>query len=246
MSTDPNTYRHSHAAPGYGQRYDANYASGYYAAIYRDVETPLLEALFTDLAKTRKSLLDFACGTARITKIAAGHFDHVVGVDVSEAMLENARPLVPSATFICQDITEQPMVEKFDVVTAFRFFLNAEDELRREVLLAIGDQLNENGRLICNVHMNKYSILGVTYRLLEAVTRKPKHKTLSYDEFRKLLGQTGFEVEFVTWYGVMPRPGRLFSRFLNTTIGPIEKFFNKVGLNGRFAHTFLVVARPKQ
>jgi hypothetical protein len=88
--------------------------------------------------------------------------------------------------------------------------------------------------------------MGVTYRILEALTGKPQHKTLSYQEFNKLLNETGFEVEYLTWYGVMPRPGRLFARILDSTIGPVEKFLCKVGLNGRLAHTFLVVARPKR
>ena len=71
-------------------------------------------------------------------------FGTVVGIDVSEAMLMCAS-VSENVTLYCIDITKVSLAETFDVVTAFRFFLNAEDSLRREALRAIYRRLREGG-----------------------------------------------------------------------------------------------------
>ena len=63
------------------------------------------------------------------------------------------------------DITRQSLGDTFDVVTAFRFFLNAEQQLRREVLEAIRKHLKPDGRLVCNIQMNATSAMGVASRV---------------------------------------------------------------------------------
>jgi SAM-dependent methyltransferase len=244
MSNNRMSYRESHAAAGYGQRYDENYATGYYAAIYREVEAPLIEGLFKDHGGVDRSLLDFACGTGRITRLAIPYFGNVVGVDVSKAMLDQAQPSIPTATFIQQDLTEQQLNELFDVVTSFRFFLNAEHELRVQALKAIHKHLRHDGMLICNIHMNRQSIMGGVYALMRIITGRIKHKTMSLSEFKKLLDQTNFEIEQVIWYGLTPRPGRMFNLLLDRIVAPLERTFRKIGVTGRFAHSFIVVARP--
>jgi ubiquinone/menaquinone biosynthesis C-methylase UbiE len=48
-----------------------------------------LRTLRPDLGHTR--VLDFGCGVGRLSQALADHFDEVVGVDISEEMLERAR-----------------------------------------------------------------------------------------------------------------------------------------------------------
>ena len=239
--TDSESYRTSHASTGYGDRYDANYASGYYAAVYRDIEVPMLRKLFSDMSTQADSLLDFACGTARITRLATPHFSEVVGVDVSESMLANARTQ-SSANFICQDITQRPLDRQFDVVTAFRFFLNAEDQLRRDALEAIKGHLRPEGRLICNIHMNADSPMGVVYRLVGLIPRAKTHNTLSLKRFEKTLNDAGFSVEKVIWYARTPRPSHYFGGFLDRHISTLERILGAVGFSERLSHSFIVVA----
>lgn len=242
--TEEATYRDSHAAEGYGSRYDSNYSSGYYAAIYREIEVPTLDGLFSALSEGgRDTLLDFACGTGRITRLAVPHFGRVVGVDVSEAMLRNAETNAPGAQYVRQDLTKKPLGEKFSVITAFRFFLNAEQGLRLQALAAIREHMAPNGRLVCNIHMNSRSIMGGVYGLARLVPGVTSHNTLSYRQFEEILAKSGFVVEKVIWYGMTPRPGRLFGRFLDRSVGPIERFLKSIGLTGPLAHSFIVVAR---
>jgi SAM-dependent methyltransferase len=115
------SYRMSHQAAEARIAYDKTFEVGYYAALWRTIEKPLLSSVLRPLGGRERTSLDFACGTGRITKIAAGFFGSVVGVDVSQAMLSDAS--VPeNVTLICADITRTPLERQFDVVTAFRFF----------------------------------------------------------------------------------------------------------------------------
>ena len=67
-----------------------------------------------------------------------------MGVDVSEAML--ARACCPGNVRLQHiDMTRHFLGETFDVVTAFRFFLNAEPLLREQALQAIRNHLTEGG-----------------------------------------------------------------------------------------------------
>jgi SAM-dependent methyltransferase len=237
------SYRESHKSDGYGERYDRNYSLGYYAALYREIETPMLERLFTRYGGENSTLLDFACGTGRITRIARRYFGTVMGVDISCSMLDKARTQMPEVRLVNQDITEKALETTFDVVTAFRFFLNAEDSLRRSALSAIHRHLKDGGHLICNIHMNKYSIMGMVYTCIAKIRGHVKHNTLTLDQFKDYLTGCGFEIEEVIWYGLTPRPGHFFSRGLDCTLGAAERFFDRLGINGRFSHSFLVIAR---
>jgi SAM-dependent methyltransferase len=236
------SYRSSHSTPGYGHRYSSNYAVGYYAGVFREIETPILKEIFATLGEGRASLLDFACGTGRITRLSVSYFDRVVGVDVSEEMLEIARS-EGGPTYVCRDITRLPLGERFSVVTAFRFFLNAEHALRAEALAAIKQHLAPNGRLVCNIHMNSQSIMGFFFRIARWLPGLPRHNTLSYRTFEHVLAAAGFSVERVVWYAVTPRPGRFFARLLDRWVGPIERALTAIGLQGRFAHSFIIIAR---
>ena len=45
------------------------------------------------LAQNRRRALDFGCGAGRLTHALAGHFDHVIGVDIAASMIEVAKRL---------------------------------------------------------------------------------------------------------------------------------------------------------
>ena len=157
-------YRSSHATTGAVTDYIRTYEVGYYAALWEKIEKPLLQATLRELGGPQKKCLDFACGTGRITTVAADHFAEVVGVDVSALMLASA-PGADNVRLQQIDITQQSLGDTFDVVTAFRFFLNAEQQLRREALEAIRKHLKPDGRLVCNIQMNATSPMGVASRV---------------------------------------------------------------------------------
>ncbi|HEU5081462.1 MAG TPA: methyltransferase domain-containing protein [Opitutaceae bacterium] len=75
-----------------GERWDPE---AFFATGVSDVRGVMerLESLGLKPARTRA--LDFGCGVGRLTRALAPFFDEVVGVDVSDVMLEKARALRP-------------------------------------------------------------------------------------------------------------------------------------------------------
>ena len=103
--------------------------------------------------------LDFACGTGRIIEFMSGHTTESTGVDVSPSMLAEARGKGIDARLIEADITDSDELagETFNLITAFRFFLNAEPELRASAITALGKRLAPDGVLVFNNHHNSGS-----------------------------------------------------------------------------------------
>jgi len=234
-------YRLSHIAPGYGAYYSRTFESGYYGALWVNVEQPLLENVLRPLAKPGLSCLDFACGTGRITRVAAKFFDHVVGVDVSAEMLKAAS--VPQNVRLVQcDLTIRSLGDAFDVATAFRFFLNAGDELRRDSLRALRCHLKPGGKLICNIHMNATAPAGLVWRLIHRLqSRTPRH-TMGISAFSDILRQEGFTVKKVIPYGFLPRPGTLAPALCARLVEPVENLAHRIKLPMSLAEQFLVIA----
>ncbi|MFN0179403.1 MAG: class I SAM-dependent DNA methyltransferase [Gemmatimonadales bacterium] len=238
------SYRHSHQADGYGATYERTYGEGYYRVQWEEIERPLLTAVFEDLRHDgARSLLDFACGTGRVTLLAESMFPRVVGVDVAASMLAVARGACRSAELIQVDLTRAALPERFDVVTAFRFFLNAEQELREGALDAIRAVLSPGGTLLANVHVNRASPLGLAYRCRNRVTGRRTANVMGLEEMEALLTSRGFRLETVTWYSLLPRIGWLFPPGSRALMVGLERFGRLLpGRWQRRAQSFLVRA----
>jgi len=195
-----------------------------------------------ELGGPQRKCLDFACGTGRITNVAADYFGQVVGVDVSSTMLMRARD-AHNVRLRQMDITREPLGETFDVITAFRFFLNAEQQLREEALEAMRKHLNPAGRLVCNIQMNATSPIGVASRLANRLPGSEVRNTMSADELTALLKSAGLIVEHVTGYGYLPRPGNLLPRVCEAFITPAERIASALRTPARFAQQLLFVAK---
>ncbi|MBI2718851.1 MAG: class I SAM-dependent methyltransferase [Rhizobiales bacterium] len=244
LQTHYDNYRLSHTADGYGEYYDKTYETGYFLAVWRDVERPVLEGILGPLGGPDRVCMDFACGTGRITDLDARFFGSVLGVDVSESMLARAqRP--ENVRFRRIDLTRETMEETFDVVTAFRFFLNAEESLRREALRAIYARLKPDGRLVCNIHMNAISPGGIGCHLINLIPGMRRRHTLSAAGFRRRLEAAGFAVEQVISYGFMPGPRILPAKVSSALVKPVEKLAGVLRLPGILAQNFMVVARKR-
>ena len=244
MSLCPGDYRESHASEGYGGRYVKTYSEGYYHHQWLTLEEPLLQGLLRarrEAGATR--LLDFACGTGRILGSGSAIFDAPTGIDVSDSMLEIARESYPGANIFRHDITREPFEGSFDVITAFRFFLNAQPELRSDVLTALRPLLAPSGRLIANVHVNATSPLGMAYRVRNALKRRTVANTLSFHQFESTLVKHGFEVEDTYWYSYLPRPGWYFGGAVGSLLLPVERVCRVLPVPRQTAQSFMVVAR---
>jgi SAM-dependent methyltransferase len=235
-------YRVSHAGPDAGMTYNKTYESGYYAALWNRIEKPLLATTLHELGGRDRTCLDFACGTGRISSLAAEFFGTVVGVDVSDSMLSCAR--VPGNVRLRNvDLTRKSIGETFDAITAFRFFLNADQDLRTEALRALHGHLKKGGVLVCNVQMNATSPAGLACRMLNRLPWSPRRNTLSVDELSRLLSSAGFTTRHVISYGYLPRPGYLLPKLCELMVGPVERLALAIKLPPRFAQQFFIVAQ---
>jgi len=165
------------------------------------LERRLIDGLLGDHPHAQRAV-DFACGTGRILGFLAERFPEVIGVDVSAAMIEVARERCPAARLVVGDVTVNPglLTESADVVTAFRFLLNAEPPLRAAALDWMRDRLRPEGLLIVNFHLNPRSLRGCYLRLRHAsdVTM------MGVGEARALLASHGLTVRKVRGYSYLP------------------------------------------
>jgi len=166
MSTRAMGYRDEHQ--GKGADYADAFASIPHRALLWKLERRVLDRIWHErFASTRPAYLDFACGTGRILGYLAPRARIAVGVDVSSTMLAIARDTVPHASLIEADVTRSDALgsARFDLITAFRFFPNAEATLRTEVMEKLAAHLAPGGCLVFNNHMNETSLARRIARL---------------------------------------------------------------------------------
>lgn len=206
MKTD---YRTSHKDKEISRVYDeVLYKQGSYDdALWKEEQCILEKELSLLQGSTSPiSLLDFAAGTGRILSFLETRVGSAVGVDIADEMLERARSVVEKAKLVRADITRTDVLrgETFDMITAFRFFLNAEDTLREEAMAVLAQKLrNEKSVLIFNIHGNLWSHRIFTKLWLRLWGKRLSTATKS--EMRALVERHGLQI--VQWYGfgVLPK-----------------------------------------
>jgi trans-aconitate methyltransferase len=119
--------------------YKSDWLLRYYLTSERLAFYEELATLFAPLAPRR--LVDVGCGTGHLLHFivdrVAVHPERVVGVDHSEAGIQRARELLPSATWIVADLYGMSVGEEFDLVICTEVLEHlhepgrAVDELRR-------------------------------------------------------------------------------------------------------------------
>src|ERR1035437_7401588 len=196
------SYRESHMDPTKVASYDRDLSDTRTAkGLEWMLERRLIDGLLGDHPHAQRAV-DFACGTGRILGFLPERFPEVIGVDVSAAMIEVARERCPAARLVVGDVTVNPglLTESADVVTAFRFLLNAEPPLRAAALDWMRDRLRPEGLLIVNFHLNPRSLRGCYLRLRHAsdVTM------MGVGEARALLASHGLTVRKVRGYSYLP------------------------------------------
>ena len=150
--------------------------------------------------------LDFACGTGRILRELERGTRSSLGWDISRSMLEIARTKVQRARLRVGNLVEQPelLPERFDLITAFRFFLNAEHELRTAVMQQLASRLRgADSRFVFSVQGHSRSarhVSQIVHRL-----RGGPHREMSMREIRALVASAGLQIERWFGFGLCPR-----------------------------------------
>jgi ubiquinone/menaquinone biosynthesis C-methylase UbiE len=203
-------YRVSHLDPPKGRLYEESFSRLPYRRIVWEWEKDVLNEIVQNFCKTGSSFryLDFACGTGRILRLLENYMGESYGIDVSESMLSVAKEKIHHSHLIRRDLTKEDIFPDnyFDIITAFRFFLNAQQDLRESVLCAFRRILIKDGYLIVNIHMNRGCLLEKELRAYQFIRRiqNSNFQSISVNETIDLLIKHNFKLIHAFHYGILP------------------------------------------
>lgn len=223
---------------------DTVYSADSYDSFIWKIQSKQLSAIFNNLNENHKGLehLDYASGTGRIISFVENLTENSTGLDISDKMISVARKKVKQAKFYVADLSKNPEIcnSPYDVITAFRFFLNAEPEVRTGVMTALASRLKgPKSRLVFDVHGNLTSLRHVTIKL------RPKSgeriNEMSYGEARQLVEDAGLEIESCYGFGVIP-PG-IHRSPLAPVARILDRIFTQLPFMTRVSYDMLFVCK---
>lgn len=252
MSVPSNDYRTSHIEEG--EDYHRKFSEHLYRAIIWEIEQPILldvlARFIPEPGNTR--LLDFACGTGRILALLETRVGTAIGIDVSPSMLSVARHQLHCSQLYCADITLTNEFDgnRFEAITAFRFFPNAEPELRDAVMAKLRHLLAPNGILIFNNHLRCGSLRHRVRRVLFALKIKHNARDLhcmSDEEAIALASRHGLVLAARYHFGMLP----ILKERRPLLPGRIIRAIERCAVNVRFlapmaGHTIYVLRRDNR
>ncbi|HOC91791.1 MAG TPA: class I SAM-dependent methyltransferase [bacterium] len=100
------------------------------------------------MPRNRNRALDIGCGSGIMASALAGSFVEVVGVDISQAMLDIAKRLrnLPNIRYLKLDAVELPEGEKYDYIVSRTTFHHIDDI--PSLLRRLQKMLNPEGRIV--------------------------------------------------------------------------------------------------
>lgn len=199
----PEYREYSNVHVGAGERYHRRFAKQPGRALMWELEQTALERIVAERAPA--SILDFACGTGRISSFLEGRFPHtpIWGIDIAESMLELARQGARRTEYLQMSSAEAIThfgEKRFDLVVAFRFFANAEPSLRESVAADLVRLVSDSGCIVLNNHRNFWS----TSYLARRAAGQPAYGALNAD-IEELFLRHGFRRERRLSLGIWPQ-----------------------------------------
>jgi ubiquinone/menaquinone biosynthesis C-methylase UbiE len=244
---DKISYRESHKYEGKGVEYESFYRNKTWQKFLWSREQEILLRIIEKYFTGRDvHLLDFACGTGRITEFLENRVNTSTGVDVSGSMLAIARKKLKRTEIIEADITAENTLKrrKFNLITAFRFFLNAEPELRSAAIVALSELLDEDGYLVFNNHQNSGSPwIRLRYAYYRKKNPEGTFNIMSIEQMKKLVEGAGLEIVEIYPAGFFHPPKVPVSLHLNHAIDWAADKFNFLN---RFSESPTAVCRRKK
>ncbi len=190
------------------------YGPGSYSSCIWELQRPLLAEILQrhqEAVRHSLTLLDFACGTGRVLASLEANVVAADGIDISQEMVLVARTKCTKARLQVGDILTQPELlrKNYDVITAFRFLLNVEPDMRRRALQRLREVIRDpEGLLVVNVHGNSRSLRhpAIVWRRWHERSRRTNTmlNEMSPAEARILFFECGFEVVRQLGFGMLP------------------------------------------
>lgn len=188
--------------------------------------------------------LDFACGTGRILAEVETVIERTTGLDISPNMISVAQKKVKHAQLVVGDILHHSTLEgkQYDLITAFRFFLNAEPDLRKKIMESLGLHLRDSqSRLIFNIQGNKNSLRH--FSIAKRIKKGERQSEMSVAEIRELVDRAGLKI--IEWYGIGVCPPVLHRSFLAPVMRFVDRLCEPLPIMKRISYDLLFVCGPK-
>lgn len=155
--------------------------------------------------RSGERILDLGCGTGHLTHRIAEHGAETLGIDISPAMIEQARKNYPGLRFEVADATDFHLDEPFDAV-----FSNAAIHWMKDqeaVARCVWRALKPGGRFVAEFG-GKGNLKAIHTTLLDAVRKAvaPSEPAPSYKyypsvgEYATLLEKQGFRVTYAAHF----------------------------------------------
>ncbi len=201
------------------RRLDARrYESRRYGGLVRRLNLRLLErALARALGGVRRGglVLDAPCGTGILAAFLRARGFHVIGADISPAMLEVARERGEAVGHVRADLEQPPwQARSFDAVVCARFLMHLPAESRPQVLRTLAELTR--GPLVATV-CHPYTVKHLGRRLRRALGLRTKvSQRLTRRELDAEVAAAGLRLERVlpvvpllseVWVVVIGAPG---------------------------------------
>jgi ubiquinone/menaquinone biosynthesis C-methylase UbiE len=155
-----------------------------------------LSDIFLKLIKNKTKILDLGCAQGRDTKYFLDKGYEVIGVDLSEKLIENAIQKYPKAKFEIMDIRDLKFPENsFDAIWANAILVHIPKKEIHKTLQGIKRIMKNDGIMMVCVKTKKDGKNSETYE--KDKRHENVNKFWSYfsrDEFSEHLKNSGFEI----------------------------------------------------
>ncbi len=235
------SYRQSHLHKG--SDYDQGFTNNPHLAFMWDLERQTLARILQKYFPTLKpNILDFACGTGRVLSFLEGFANSSVGVDISDSMLKTAKEKGLQSELLQGDITKEKILgnRSFDLISTFRFFPNAEDQLRGEVIDKLSESLAPEGILVFNNHQNHTSLVRTIGRSIG----RYKGKSMSQSEVEALVEGAGLHIIGCHPLGIFPFNNNWYLPSISF-MKILEAGASKIPSSAYFAQNIIYVCKKK-
>ena len=211
--------------------------------------------LFRDV---RGAALEIGCGVGRWTRLLARAGQHIVGMDLSSMMVQEARrraiaeDIETRCQFVVADAAEVPVRRRFDRIFGVTVLQHILDPARLHACLGrLRESLAQNGTIV----------------LLEAAPSRPVDRcdsavfvARSEKDYLDAFAAAGlqcisiaavdpapFKIWFLPWYGRLPRPMAIAALFVVTALTlPIDLLFARWGRATSWHKVFVLTHRGDQ
>ena len=193
----------------------------------------LLGKNFSFIIPENSKVLELGCSTGDL--LAAVKPNYGVGVDFSSSLIEIAKNTYPNLTFICQDVEELTLDEKFDYIIISDLVGSLWDV--QKMFDNLQSVSHERTRVIVSYYNYMWEPILKISEKLGLKSKQPLQNWLTSKDISRMLELSGFETIRIDKKTLLPKNIPLISTFVNNFIANLPIF-------REFTLSNFIISRP--